>query len=124
MAFNITSWSQKGRDFGRGSPPPRGSIEYVGVGDMWQPDPKPQVPRTAVRPAPSRPATPSTPRSPIPPAVPAAAPAAPAAPTPRSIAGPVLIALSGAACLGLSYLLHRPPKPTVVGVPDALPKER
>jgi phage FluMu protein gp41 len=36
MAFNITSWGKKGRNFGRGSSPPRGSIEWIAVGDMWQ----------------------------------------------------------------------------------------
>jgi hypothetical protein len=39
MSFNITSWSKRDRDFGRGTPPPRGSIEYAGVGDMWEPEP-------------------------------------------------------------------------------------
>jgi hypothetical protein len=38
MAFNLTSWSRTGRDFGRGSPPPRGSIEWVGVTDMFYPE--------------------------------------------------------------------------------------
>jgi hypothetical protein len=44
LAFNVTSWSRAGRDFGRGAPPPRGSIEYVAVGDMWQAEP-PRPPR-------------------------------------------------------------------------------
>jgi hypothetical protein len=35
MAFNVTSWKRTGRDFGRGSPPPRGSFEWAAVGDMW-----------------------------------------------------------------------------------------
>ena len=39
MGFNITSWGQDGRNFGRGSPPPKGSIEYVAVGSMWTADP-------------------------------------------------------------------------------------
>jgi len=39
MAFNITSWGKKGRNYGRGAPPPRGSIEYIAVGDMWQAEP-------------------------------------------------------------------------------------
>jgi len=39
MAFNLSSWSRSGRDFGRGSPPPRGSIEWVAVGDMFYPEP-------------------------------------------------------------------------------------
>ena len=43
MAFNITSWNKKGRNFGRGSSPPRGSIEWVAVGDMWQAAPPEQV---------------------------------------------------------------------------------
>ena len=38
MAFNITSWGKGGRDFGRGAPPPPGSIEYIAVGDMWDPE--------------------------------------------------------------------------------------
>jgi hypothetical protein len=32
VAFNLTSWSRKGRDFGRGTPPPVGSVEWAGVG--------------------------------------------------------------------------------------------
>ena len=47
MAFNISSWGRKGRDFGRGAPPPKGSIEWIAVGDMWQPEP----PRPPSRPA-------------------------------------------------------------------------
>lgn len=39
MGFNITSWGQGGRDFGRGAPPPRGSIEYIAVGNMWTAEP-------------------------------------------------------------------------------------
>lgn len=39
MGFNITSWGQDSRNFGRGAPPPRGSIEYVAVGSMWTADP-------------------------------------------------------------------------------------
>ena len=35
MAFNITRFKKMGRDWARGAPPPRGSIEYVGVGDMF-----------------------------------------------------------------------------------------
>jgi protein TonB len=110
MAFNITSWSKKGRDYGRGEPPPRGSIEYVGVGDMFMPAPRPA-------PGPARAATPPAPPRPAP----AAAPARPA-PSPRSpgLAGPVMLALGGAACLGISYLINRPRKTTAVAVPDAL----
>jgi len=39
VAFNITSWSKKGRNFARGEPPPPGSVEYAGVGDMAMPRP-------------------------------------------------------------------------------------
>ena len=35
MAFNVTRLKKMGRDWARGSPPPRGSIEYAGVGDMF-----------------------------------------------------------------------------------------
>jgi hypothetical protein len=52
MAFNITSWGKRGRDFGRGAPPPPGSIEYVAVGDMWDPEVYARQMR-ADRPAPS-----------------------------------------------------------------------
>jgi hypothetical protein len=45
MGFNITSWSKSGRDFGRGAPPPRGSLEYIAVGSMWTPDPPPRTTR-------------------------------------------------------------------------------
>ena len=48
MAFNITTWSRKSRNYGRGEPPPRGSLEYAGVGDMFMPaPPAPRAPRTA-----------------------------------------------------------------------------
>ena len=40
----MTSWSKGSRDFGRGAPPPKGSIEYIAVGNMWQADPP--LPRT------------------------------------------------------------------------------
>lgn len=46
MAFNISSWGKKGRDYGRGAPPPKGSIEWIAVGDMWQADP-PRAPSPA-----------------------------------------------------------------------------
>lgn len=39
MGFNVTRFKTMGRDWARGSPPPRGSIEYVGVGDMFMPAP-------------------------------------------------------------------------------------
>ena len=39
MGFNITRFKKMGRDWARGSPPPRGSIEYVGVGDMFMEEP-------------------------------------------------------------------------------------
>ena len=39
MAFNITRFKKMGRDWARGEPPPRGSIEYVGVGDMFMEEP-------------------------------------------------------------------------------------
>ena len=35
MAFNATRWKNMGRNWGRGDPPPVGSIEYVAVGDMF-----------------------------------------------------------------------------------------
>lgn len=47
MGFNITSWSKDGRDFGRGAPPPKGSIEYIAVGSMWSPHPPPRANRQA-----------------------------------------------------------------------------
>jgi hypothetical protein len=43
MAFNLTSWGKKGRGFGRGSPPPRGSLEYIAVGDKWMREPHSQA---------------------------------------------------------------------------------
>ena len=39
MGFNITRFKTMGRDWARGSPPPRGSIEYAGVGDMFMKEP-------------------------------------------------------------------------------------
>jgi len=42
MGFNLTSWSQDGRNFGRGKPPPKGSIEYIAVGSMWTAEPPPK----------------------------------------------------------------------------------
>ena len=35
MGFNVTRFKKMGRDWARGTPPPRGSIEYAGVGDMF-----------------------------------------------------------------------------------------
>ena len=35
MAFNITSFKSVSSDWSRGEPPPRGSFEWVGVGDMF-----------------------------------------------------------------------------------------
>ena len=113
MAFNITTWGKKGRDFGRGEPPPRGSIEYVGVGDMFMPAPPPRAAAATPRaPSPPRPSSP-VPR------------AAVASPSPRGGTGatPYLLALGGAACLGISYLVHRRPKAVVVAVPDACREE-
>lgn len=107
MAFNITSWSRRGRDFARGEPPPRGSIEYVGVGDMWQAAPPP---RRAPAPAPiPRPISP-------PPKPTVSAPAA------RASSPVPYLVLGGAAYLGISYLryrLRRPPSAAAVAVPDA-----
>lgn len=109
MAFNITSWSKTGRDYGRGEPPPRGSIEYVGVGDMFQPAPP-------ARPAPKAAAAPVAPPRPAPP---------PASPPPRKpLSGTILLAAGGAAYLGLRYLVTRPrPATPAVAVPDALEEE-
>ena len=39
MGFNVTRFKEMGRDWARGSPPPRGSIEYAGVGDMFMEEP-------------------------------------------------------------------------------------
>ena len=39
--FNVTRFKKMGRDWARGTPPPRGSIEYVGVGDMFMEKPRP-----------------------------------------------------------------------------------
>lgn len=106
MAFNITTWSRKGRDYGRGDPPPRGSIEYAGVGDMFMPAPPARAAGAAA--APARPApAPATPRAPAP-------------PPPRSSSTPIYLALGGAAYLGISYLLHRRPRQPTVAVPDAV----
>jgi hypothetical protein len=115
MAFNITTWSRKGRDYGRGAPPPRGSIEYAGVGDMFMPTPPtaraPQTAQGAAR----RPPPQAAPARPAP-----AAPAAPVAPaTRRTSVTPWYLALGGAAYLGITYLLHRQPRKTTVAVPDA-----
>lgn len=39
MGFSLFRLRQSGRDWSRGDPPPRGSIEYVGVGDMFEAPP-------------------------------------------------------------------------------------
>src|SRR5271157_2373132 len=39
MGFNVTRFKKMGRDWARGEPPPHGSIEYVGVGDMFMEEP-------------------------------------------------------------------------------------
>ena len=107
MSFNILSWCQKGRDFGRGSPPPRGSIEYVAVGDMWDPEP----PRS---PAPFRP-------SPRPPdRAPAASPAQPPQPRSRVDVTKILV-LAGIGYLGLRWVTGKTDQPGRVRVPDAVP---
>jgi hypothetical protein len=109
MAFNLTSLSQKGRNFARGEPPPRGSVEYAGVGDMFVPaSPKPTAP---------------------PPRAAAPTPAAPAheAPRPASVSR---LVVAGLACAGVALaatLLTRrrgedEQKPRVA-VPDAYPEE-
>ena len=46
MAFNITRFKRMGRDWARGTPPPRGSIEYVGVGDMFMEEPPKPISRS------------------------------------------------------------------------------
>ena len=111
MAFNLTSLSKTGRNFARGEPPPRGSVEYAGVGDMFAPAPP--------RPAPAAP----------PPRAAAPAPAAPAPEAPRP--APVgRLVVAGLACAGVALaatLLTRRrgedgEKPRVA-VPDAYPKE-
>ena len=45
MGFNVTRFRKMGLDWSRGDPPPRGSIEYVGVGDMFMEEPamRPQI---------------------------------------------------------------------------------
>jgi hypothetical protein len=111
MAFNLTSLSKTRRNFARGEPPPRGSLEYVGVGDMFAPSPP--------RPAPAAP----PPRA----AAPAPAAPAPAAPQP---AGVGRLVAAGLACAGVALaatLLTRrrdedDQKPRVA-VPDAYPEE-
>ena len=37
MGFDILRWKQTGREYGRGSAPPMGSWEWVGVADMFNP---------------------------------------------------------------------------------------
>jgi hypothetical protein len=39
VGFNVTRFKKMGRDWARGEPPPRGHIEYVGVGDMFMEEP-------------------------------------------------------------------------------------
>lgn len=39
MGFSLFRLRKSGRDWSRGDPPPRGSIEYVGVGDMFDAPP-------------------------------------------------------------------------------------
>jgi hypothetical protein len=46
MGYNIPLFRQMGRGWGRGDPPPRGSYEWVGVADMWEPGPDPIPPRS------------------------------------------------------------------------------
>lgn len=51
MAFNITSWSKRGRNFGRGAPPPPGSVEYAGVGGTLFYGTRPPTPTPTSAPA-------------------------------------------------------------------------
>ena len=46
MAFNVTRFKKMGRDWARGTPPPRGSIDYVGVGDMFMEEPPKPISRS------------------------------------------------------------------------------
>lgn len=52
MAFDITSWRRRGRNFGRGTPPPPGSVEYAGVGGPLFYG-RPAAPPSAPSPAPA-----------------------------------------------------------------------
>lgn len=41
MGFSLLRWKKSGRDWSRGEPPPRGSVEYCGVPEVFQPAPPP-----------------------------------------------------------------------------------
>ncbi len=49
MGFSLFRWKNSGRDWSRGEPPPRGSVEYCGVPDAFQPPPKQTSPRLPTR---------------------------------------------------------------------------
>lgn len=49
MGFSLFRWRNSGRDWSRGEPPPRGSVEYCGVPDAFQPPPKQTSPRLPTR---------------------------------------------------------------------------
>jgi hypothetical protein len=39
VGFSLLRWKKSGRDWSRGEPPPRGSVEYCGVPELFQPAP-------------------------------------------------------------------------------------
>ena len=106
MAFNITSWGSKGRNFGRGAPPPRGSIEYVAVGDMWQAEPPRRSEAATVAANKTPDATPPTPTDKKPSNV------------------PLYLAAAGVGYLGIAWLMRKVTRrKTTVAVPDAYREE-
>lgn len=104
MAFNVTSWSKRGRDFGRGAPPPPGSVEYAGVGGrLFYGGRDPAPPARVQGVAATLPSAASSPR------LPSAAHLA--------VAG---AAVAGAAFLASRLLAKRAPEPADLGLAGEL----
>lgn len=96
MGFSLLQWKESGRDWSRGEPPPRGSVEYAGLPDVFQPPPR--ASSSGNVPPPPRPAAPPPPPTPRPAPPPEAA-------TPKSGRGSGVAWLLGAA--GAAYLASR-----------------
>lgn len=116
MGFSLLRWRNSGRSWSRGEPPPRGSVEYCGVPEVFQPPPRAAsssgagvpTPTAAKPPAP----TPAAARPPAPTPTAARSPAPTPTPTdPPGTGGGSgvlwLLGAAGAAYLGARWLESR-----------------
>jgi hypothetical protein len=116
MGFSLLRWKKSGRDWSRGEPPPRGSVEYCGVPEVFQPAPRAassagaKSPPTPPAPAPAKPLEPSPRASSTPPANP---------PKPEGRPGLAwLLGAAGVTYLGARWLEYRARPPESDGEED------